>query len=85
MEIGSHTLNNMLGCSNPNLGKIWTNHVISILTQLQLSLPTVHFFIAFSNPTFGFAHIRHKFGLKQHFLECIVNLKPNKMIYQLFI
>jgi len=39
----------MLGCFNPNLGQIWTNPNVGlkiefkVLTQLQLSLSTVHF------------------------------------------
>jgi len=41
----------MLGCFNPELGKIWTNPnvglkmLLKILTQLQLSLSTVHILI----------------------------------------
>jgi len=39
----------MRGCFNPKLGKIWSNPNVGlkiqfkILTQLQLSLSTVHF------------------------------------------
>jgi len=57
----------MLGCFNPNSGQIWTNPNVglNILNQLQLSLSTVHFFDDIFNPTFGFVHILHEFGLKQ--------------------
>jgi len=47
----------MLGCFNPNLGKIWTNP--------NVVLSKVHFFNYIFNPTFGFVHILPKFGLKQ--------------------
>jgi len=56
-----YTLNNA-GLFEPKYGenfdkpKCWVKNVISILTQLQLSLPTVIFFCCIFNPTFGFVH-----------------------------
>jgi len=40
----------MLGCLNPNVG---LKMLFKILTQLQLSLSTVHFLIAFLTQHFG--------------------------------
>jgi len=52
----------MLGCFNPNVGQIWTNPNVGLkmsfkmLTQLQLSLSTIHFFNYIFNPTFEFVY-----------------------------
>jgi len=41
------------------------------LTQLQLSISTVHFLIAIFNPTYGFVHLTQIWlQTTQHFLEC---------------
>jgi len=60
----------MLGCFNRELGKIlWTNPNVGlkvsfkIVTQLQLSLSTLHFLITFFNPNLGlsiFDPVKHK-------------------------
>jgi len=58
----------MLGCLNPNLGKIWTNPNVGlkmsfkILTQLQLSLSTVHFCIAFLTQHLGLSIFDPRLG-----------------------
>jgi len=57
-------LKTMMGRLNPNMGQKWTNPNVGlkmqfpILTQLQLSLSIVLFFLKLHfNPTFGFVHI----------------------------
>jgi len=57
----------MLGCFNPNLGKIWTNPNVGLKMSFQIltQLSTVYFLIAFL--TFGFIHICVE--TTKHFLE----------------
>jgi len=52
----------MLGCLNPNVGKIWTNPNVGLKCN----------FNCIFNPIFGFVHILPKFGFKQPslFLKC---------------
>jgi len=67
----NHMWMHMLGCFNPNLGRIWTNPNVGlkmsfqIWTQLQLSLSTVHFF------HFAFCPYLTQIWVEttQHFLE----------------
>jgi len=57
----------MLGCFNPNLGKIWKNPNVGLkmqLKNLQLKVKVEVWNYIF-NPTFEFVSLLPKFGLKQ--------------------
>jgi len=50
--------------------KCWVKNVI--LTQLQLSLSTVHFLIAFLTQQLGLSMTQIWVEITQHFLECVL-------------